>query len=87
MTTKARKRRKGGGKARAAAAFALPEVSASEDALSLRLSQRAERLHEEEDDLHDGRSSAGLTMRAEEDAWGHDPAQEGRPYPEWGAGA
>lgn len=47
-----------------------------------RLAREAEAIEEEEDDFSDGRSSAGRTLRDEEDLWGRGLAPEERPFEE-----
>lgn len=46
------------------------------DPAQVRVAQAAEKLMEDEDDFVDGRSSAGLRMRAEEDAQAQGPVAE-----------
>ena len=43
---------------------------------------RLERAFDDEDDFADGRSSAGVTTRTEEDEWGRGLAPEDRPFEE-----
>ena len=52
------------------------------DGVAERIRKEAEAIREDEDDFADGRSSAGRTLRDEEDAWGRGIAPESRPFPE-----
>ena len=59
----------------------IPEPEAG-PAVPAARAREVEMMEEDEDDFADGRSSAGLRMRAEEDAWGRGLAPEERPFEE-----
>ena len=58
-----------------------PEPFLEAEPLDPRIERSTEAVHEEEDDFADGRSSAGMTLRAEEDEWGRVKIGE-RPFEE-----
>lgn len=60
----------------------LPEPEEAPEPVDAATVREAETLMESEDDFADGRSSAGVSMRAEEDAWGRGLAPEERPFEE-----